>query len=79
MDNRIFIADSNQMRSVDGKQEIYLEWPYTYLNSGFALPWKWGVTMVSVETPSENSTCPKFVDNSSLWVIKSPRVIHSVL
>ena len=51
MDNRIFIADSNQMRSVDGKQEIYLEWPYTYLNSGFALPWKWGVTMVSVETP----------------------------
>ena len=28
----LFRADSNQMRAVDGKRRIYLEWPY--LNPG---------------------------------------------
>jgi len=28
----IFIADQQQMQAEDGKQEIYLEWPYRKLN-----------------------------------------------
>ena len=42
--NGIFRVDSNQMRAVDGKQRIYLEWPYLigtkffYRNSGLYIP-----------------------------------------